>query len=462
MAERAVDRGGDQPPRGCPDRKLPLGHLGDQNPGPTRPHGPVSVRRWRQYVLSLAGPVAGQPRELLAAQGCVLAETVRTPHPLPPYEASAMDGYAVRSADVADACEERPARLRVIDSAPAGRPATHAIGPDQAVRILTGGMLPPGADAVVPVEATDAGRSVVAVSTPATPGRHIRRAGEDAPAGAVVLSKGAVVSPGIVAAAVAAGRSRLSVVPPPQVLVISTGDELVAPGRPLGAGLVPDSNGAGLAASVRALGAGVCGVLHCRDDPTALRRLLDEHAGRADVVVTTGGVSAGAENDVVRAALKETGHLRFGEVAMRPGSPQAAGFVGGRPIVALPGNPVAAAVSFAVFVRPLLRRMRGLRPLVDWRTAPLGADVTSAVGRTQFLLGYWGHGEDGMHVIPHPRSGSHLVTGLADAHVLIAVPPGEAVLPAGTRVTILPLTGCPDDSGRLVHTPALAPGGTAR
>lgn len=402
----------------------------------------LTVEDWRSYVLSLAPPPSPRRRPLPEAQGCTLTEQLQTLHPLPPFDSSAMDGYAVRAADVAGACQERPVQLAVIGSAPAGSPTGAALAPGHAVRILTGGMLPRGADAVVPVEGTDAGRETVAIRVPVHPGRHIRRMGEDAPAGTVIASPGARIGPGLLAAAAAAGHAELLISPPPRVLVISTGNELAPPGAALAAGLIPDSNGIGVAAAARAIGAQVHAVARCADVPARLRSLVSEHSHRVDVVVTTGGVSAGAENDVVRAAFESRGTLRFAEVAMRPGSPQAAGSIGGLPILGLPGNPVAAAISFAVFVRPLLRQMRGLSALGDWRTAALGIGVSPLPHRTRFLLA---RVEDTAHqvVYPHDRAGSHLVSRLADADVLIRVPPGEGVMPAGCPVDVLPLQDCP-------------------
>lgn len=259
----------------------------------------VTVEDWRRYTLSLALPPSSRRWPLPEAQGCTLTERLQTLHPLPPFDSSAMDGYAVRAADVAGACQERPVHLAVIGSAPAGSPTDAALASGHAVRILTGGMLPRGADAVVPVEGTDAGRETVAIWVPVPAGRHIRRMGEDAPAGTVIASPGAHIGPGLLAAAAAAGHAELLVLPPPRVLVISTGDELAPPGAALGAGLIPDSNGVGVAAATRALGARVHAVARCPDVPDQLRSLVYEHIDCVDLVVTTGGISAGAENDVV-------------------------------------------------------------------------------------------------------------------------------------------------------------------
>lgn len=401
----------------------------------------VSVEGWRDYVLSLAGPQSPRRWPLREAEGCILADPLRSRHPLPPFDSSAMDGYAVRAADVAGACEERPVRLRIVGSAPAGSPTAAAVGAGQAVRVLTGGVVPSGADAVVPVEGTDAGRQIVAVRMPVPVARHIRRTGEDAPAGTVIASPGTHIGPGLLAAAAAAGHADLLVVPSPRVLVVSTGNELAPPGAELSVGLIPDANGVGVAAATRAVGAQVLGAERCADVPVQLRALLAEHVDRVDLVVTTGGISAGAENDVVRTAFEVSGSMRFAEVAMRPGAPQAAGYVRGRPVVGLPGNPVAAAVSFAVFVRPLLRQMRGLPPLGDWGRAQLSTDV-ARTAHTRFLLGRWRTSGPRRVVDPHARAGSHLVSRLADADVLIRVPPGSSVLSAGSPVDVLPLDGC--------------------
>lgn len=365
--------------------------------------------------------------------------TVSALHPLPPFDASAMDGYAVRAGDVREAGPAHPVRLRVIASAPAGHPVGAVVSAGEAVRILTGGQLPDGADAVVAVESTDGGRQVVAVREAVGAGRHVRRAGEDLAPGAHVLQKGRVVGPGQVAAAAAAGHATLLVVPRPRVVVVSTGDELVAPGDPLAPGQLPDSNAAGLAAAVRLAG-GQATVLRCGDDPRLLRRALAQAATTADLVLTSGGISAGEENDVVKAALTG-GPVQFVNVAMQPGSPQAAGTVAGVPFVGLPGNPVSALVSFTVFVRPLLRCLRGLDPEAAAGPVELAAPVDPHPVKTRFVGARWVTDGGRSLAAPHPRQGSHLMTLLADSDLLLEIAHGEQPHTAGSLVPARRLDG---------------------
>ena len=391
---------------------------------------------------------------LLDALGLVLAVDVTTDEALPRWDNSAMDGYAVRAADVADGL--LPARLHVVGDVAAGSADEPAVRPGTAVRIMTGAPVPPGADAVVPVELTEPVRtestedertegavrppgsagagwadvgSVVEVRRPVVVGQHVRRAGEDAVAGDVVLTAGAVVGPAHVAAAASVGRATLLVHRRPRIAVVSTGDELVPPGDPLRRGQIPDSNSWLLAAAVRQAGADVLRLGPVPDDAAALHRLLvaldaGEH-GQVDGIVTSGGVSAGAF-DVVKAALADEPGVEFVPVAVQPGKPQGLGRLArGTPVWTLPGNPVSSFASFEVFVRPALRRLLGdadgdrprVRAVADegWRTP---------AGRTQLMPVRRVGGDEPVRVRPATArgSGSHLVARLALAHGLAVVP----------------------------------------
>lgn len=390
----------------------------------------IPVHAWLDVLQSLVRPLEPRRTPLSDAEGCLLAGAVPALHPMPPFVSSAMDGYAVRSVDLVAAGPHRPVSLRVVDAAPAGHPSQAVLAEGDAVRILTGGQLPVGADAVVAVEATDGGRVVVQVTKTVQPGRHVRRAGEDVVLGAHVAEAGRVVGPAQVAAAAAAGHDALLVVPRPRVIVVSTGDELVQPGRPLGPGQLPDSNAAGVAAAVRLAG-GRPTILRCGDDPHLLRRTLAQAACTADLVLTSGGISAGAENDVVKAALSG-GEVRFASVAMQPGAPQAAGTLDGIPFVGLPGNPVSALVSFAVFVAPLLRTMRGFGMLQS-PAVELAAPVDPHPVKTRFLAAQWA-GSERHAALPLSRQGSHLIAVLAHSDLLLEIAPGTTPRPAGCLV----------------------------
>jgi len=398
------------------------------------------VAEHRAAVLALARLTPSRDVALEEAAGHVLAREVRATGPLPAWDNSAMDGYAVRAADLRGAAPERPVELRVVTDLPAGSAATDAVGPGDAARIMTGAPVPPGADAVVPVELTDGGTTTVRVGQAPVPGAHIRRVGEDARPGDLVLAAGTPLAERHVAAAAAAGVGRVEVHRRPRVVVLSTGSELGTPGEPQPRGRIPDSNSYLLAAAVTAAGCEVVRLPPVPDEPDILRAVLAEHDGAVDAVITAGGVSVGAY-DVVKAALTGWGDVTFANVAMQPGKPQGLGRLPrGTPVFCLPGNPVSVFVSFEVLVRPALLRMRGLtsleRPTVTavtadgWRTPP---------GRTQYMpvtLEPDGEGWRARRAAPG-GSGSHLAVGLAAADGLAVVPLEIDEVAAGDTLTVM-------------------------
>ena len=348
-----------------------------------------------------AGRVTGSPH-LAASQS-------------PPFDNSAMDGYAVRGADIAGASSTNVVILRVIDEAHAGRAATASVEPGTAIRIMTGAPLPRGADAVVAQELVIAREGVAHFAAPAAPGAHVRRAGEDVRVGELVLPAHVKLSARHLAALASAGLSDASVTRVPRVGFLATGDELVAPGQPLGPAQIFDSNATYLRAALFALGAEPIDLGRCGDDPAAVRAIVE--AAQVDLVVTTGGASVG-ERDPVKAALAPAG-VEFVNVAMQPGKPQGAGLVAGKPVVSLPGNPVAVAVSVEMFVGPAVRAMLGLAE-PPWQTARAAASWNCPVGRDQFVPVAF----EGADVVPATSagSGSHLVArlGVADALAWVA------------------------------------------
>ncbi|MGW6912813.1 molybdopterin molybdotransferase MoeA [Kitasatospora sp. NPDC054939] len=504
-------------------------------------------------VLAGIGPLPVIELQLLDAQGCRLAEDVVADGDLPAFDNSSMDGYAVRTADTAGATDQYPSVLAVVGDIAAGAGELPRVGPGQAARIMTGAPVPPGAEAVAPVEWTDGGTGTglaadamtargtggrpgtsgaagapaasgpsgvpgssaasdapgssgssgssgasgafdeeeVRVLRPVTEGAHIRRRGSDVRAGTKVLDAGTLLGPTQLGLLAAIGRATVKVHPRPRVVVISTGSELVPPGEPVGPGRIPDSNSFTLTAAARDAGAIAYRVGGVPDDPEVLRAVLDEQLGRADLIVTSGGVSVGAY-DVVKEALQPSapqggavgsegaagedaggaasgapagagasagagtsagaaagagaggdyGRVDFRKLRMQPGKPQGFGRVGpgrGVPLLALPGNPVSSYISFELFVRPLIRTMLGAtdihRPTVR-ATCP--AALRSPAGRRQFLRGRYT--AEGATVTPVGGEGSHLVGALARANCLIVVDEDTVEVPVGSEVQVVLLT----------------------
>lgn len=415
------------------------GHGHDHgNPSAMRP-----VAEHAEAVAALLGPTATETVPLAGALGRILAEDLVSPLALPPFSNSAMDGYAVRSADLADL----PAELPVAADIPAGRTDGPALDGGTAHRIMTGAAMPDGADAVVQVEWTDAGTERVRVDRKVAAGQNVRVAGEDVTAGQVVLPAGTVLGPAQVGLAAAVGAGSLAVRRRPRVLVLSTGSELVAPGEPLRHGQIHESNGPMLAAAVTDAGAVAELLRFVPDDVEQFLGTLDEAlAARADdpvdLVLTSGGVSAGAY-EVVKDAFTDRG-ITFAKVAMQPGMPQGLGRhrgpTGDVAVVTLPGNPVSSLVSFEVFVRPVLRAALGHpqpgRPRVRARlTEPLD----SPPGRRQFRRGRLNAVDGTVTAVGAP--GSHLLAALARADCLLVVGEETTRVEAGEVVEVWLLDG---------------------
>ena len=398
------------------------------------------VRTVEEHQAVVAGLVGLLPVEhvpVTAAAGRVLAEDLPARVALPGFDNSAMDGYAARWSEVGGAGEATPVRLPVAADIPAGRTDVPVLEPGTVHRIMTGAPMPAGADVVVPVERTDAATDVVTITGSPTAGTHLRHAGEDIAAGAVALRAGTALGPAQLGLAAAVGHASLPVRRRPRVLVLSTGSELVAPGEPLAPGQIYESNSVLLASAVEAAG-GEARTLHFVPDDvgTFLRTVRAELVG-ADLLITSGGVSAGAY-EVVKDAFGELGTVEFAKVAMQPGGPQGAGTVDGVPVVTLPGNPVSSFVSFEVFVRPALRRALGHASPDRLRTsARLTEGLRSPAGKRQFLRGRF----DGGVVTQVGGPGSHLVAHLARANSLVVVPEDVTELPAGAEVVVVLIEG---------------------
>ncbi|MPR00216.1 molybdopterin molybdenumtransferase MoeA [Modestobacter sp. I12A-02628] len=396
-----------------------------------------TVEEHQAVVTALLRELPEEHVALAEAAGRVLSRDVPALVALPGFTNSAMDGYAVRHEDVQAATPATPVRLPVVEDIPAGRGDVVALVPGTVHRIMTGAPVPDGADVIVPVEQTDAATGVVTITGVPAPGTHLRHAGEDIAVGSVALPAGTALGAAQLGLAAAVGHTTLPVSRRPRVLVLSTGSELVEPGTPLQPGQIYESNSVLLATAVQAAG-GEARTLHFVPDDvdTFLATVRAELAG-ADLLITSGGVSAGAY-EVVKDAFGALGTVEFVKVAMQPGGPQGAGTVDGVPVVTLPGNPVSSFVSFEVFVRPALRRALG-HTHPDRLRAParLTSELRSPAGRRQFLRGWYDDGE--VHQVGGP--GSHLVAHLARANCLVVVPEDVTHLDAGAEVGVVLVEG---------------------
>ncbi len=372
-----------------------------------------------------------EPVELLLEQaaGRVLARDLVAARPLPAFDNSAMDGYAVRASDIVGA-DTSPVTLPMVEDIPAGRVDGPALEPGTAHRIMTGAPMPEGADAVVQVEATDGGTTTVVISAERAPGTHVRIAGEDVQLGETVLPAGALLGASQLGLIAALGEPTVLVIPALRVLVISTGSELVEPGQPLLHGQIHESNGVMLATAVRAAGA-VAEQLHfVADDVDAFHQALRSRLGHVDLIITSGGVSAGAY-EVVKDALAGHG-VDFAKVAMQPGMPQGAGRYEGVPVVTLPGNPVSSLVSFEVFLRPALRAAMGLDPNRTMVAATLTEPLDSPAGRRQYRRGVLDRAAGTVRPIGPPAS--HFLRWMAASDCLLDLPEDVTHLDAGVQV----------------------------
>jgi molybdopterin molybdotransferase len=398
----------------------------------------VPVEAHLADVLAAVRPMIPVQLGLEEAEGGVLTEDAAALCPLPPFDNSAMDGYAVRASDVA-AAVGAPVVLPVAGQVPAGDTRTLTLAPGTSARIMTGALLPAGADAVVPVEWTDGGTERVAISQPAPVGHAIRRSGDDVAEGDVMVAAGTPLGPAQIGLLAAGGHELVRVRPRPLAAVVATGDELTDPGSPLKPGRIWDSNSYMLAAAVRQAG-GRARRHRVKDDLVTVVTALEELSASADLLITSGGVSMGGEHDAVKAALTGYADVTFRKVAMQPGMPQGFGVFGPdrTPVFTLPGNPVSTFVSFQLFVRPVLQALQGLPPVpLPTRQAILAGAVRSPEDRRSFLRGVL-DAEAG-RVVPLIGQASHQLGVLARANALIVVPEQTVRIEEGEQVDVVSL-----------------------
>jgi len=395
----------------------------------------LSVTQALEQVLAHASPLPVDEVPLDEADGCVLAYDLKALRTQPPADVSAMDGYAVRAADIAKA----PVHLRVIGEVPAGRPFAATVGEGQAARIFTGGFVPDGADTVVIQEVTTRDGDRVEVQKPASKGRNVRPKGLDFRQGDVLLAKGHRLTARDLGLAAAMNHPLVPVYRRPRIALFATGDELVPPGQEPGPGQIVYSNGFALAALARAEGAEVTdlGLVHDTLQAT-LTAIADARGIPADILVTTGGASVGDYDLVHKAFAKEGMDLSFWKVAMRPGRPLLHGRLGAMQVLGLPGNPVSSYVCAVLFLVPLIRRMSGRSDLAPpTESALLGVDLPENDERADYLRATLTPGAEGLVATPFAVQDSSMMAPLAKANCFVVRDPYAPAAKAGSRCTIV-------------------------
>ena len=394
----------------------------------------IPVGEAQSRILAALSPVGAETVGLDRADGRTLAADVTAALTQPPAPVSAMDGYAVRAADVA----ALPATLTRIGQAPAGHPFAGRVDPGECVRIFTGGQVPEGADAILIQEDAEERDGKVHAKESVAPGRYVRPAGLDFKAGDVVLRAGTVLDPRHIGLAAAANRAWLEVRRAPRVAILATGDEIVLPGSVPGPGQIVSSNGPALAAFVRRHGGEAIMLPNAPDDADALRGLAKAAAG-ADLLVTSGGASVG-EHDLIRSALGSDGlKLDFWQIAMRPGKPLMFGKLGALPLLGLPGNPVSNLVCATLFLGPMLAALLGRPdPLPKPEAAILGRDLPPNDAREDYLRATLARAADGAWIAtPFEKQDSSMISIVARADALAIRPPRAPAAQKGEPIRIL-------------------------
>jgi molybdopterin molybdotransferase len=392
----------------------------------------ITIQEARQRVVSAAPPLPAEPVPVLDALGRVLAEAVRASGDVPPFAASAMDGYAVPPGPAGR-------RLTVVGESRAGTPTDRAPGEGEAIRISTGAAVPLGATAVIPQEEVELQDGAVVLRAEVAPGAHVRPAGEVMRAGEPVLQAGTVIGPAELGAAISAGAAEVTATRRPQVVVLSTGDELREVGEALRPGEIYNSNGPMLAALASRAGGLSGGARRLPDDPAATESGLDDALAKADVVIISGGVSVGPHDHVKPALAKLGVEEVFWGVALQPGKPTWFGARGATLVFGLPGNPVSAAVTFSLFVAPALAALQRRRDRDGPDQGVLGTPITRNSRREQAVRVRLERRGDETVAVPNGPQGSHVITSLVGADALALIPRGEGAMAAGTAVDLLPL-----------------------
>lgn len=399
----------------------------------------IQVKEALDTILKEIKPLPAEETDILSALERVLAEDVFAQRPNPPWDNSAMDGYALISSDISNAADHAPARLKVIYDLPAGSVPKGPVKNGTAVRIMTGAPVPDGADAVVMVENTEKGPDgTVLIRVKSRPGENIRRSGEDFKAGELVVRKGSLIRPAEVAMLATVGRAKVKVHKRPVAAIVSTGDELVDIDEAPSMGKITNSNGYTLSSLVREAGAEPLHLGIAMDTKEALLEKLRE-ALAADCIITSGGVSVG-DYDFVKDVLKEMGsEMIFWKVAIKPGKPLAFGVIGSKPAFGLPGNPISSMVSFEQFVRPALMKMAGRKNIYRRvLAASITADLRIKPGRMNFIRAELSMGKEGFTVTPLEGQGSGMILSMVKANSFIIVPADSSGYRKGDTVEAEP------------------------
>jgi molybdopterin molybdotransferase len=383
-------------------------------------------------------PLPSEKRSLKGLLGRVLTQDITALFDIPPRDNSAMDGFAIIASDVAMASEQNPVTLQVIEDVPAGRVATNSMKPGQAIRIMTGAQIPHGADAVVPVELTDKGiqNIEVRVMYPVKCGANIRKQGEDVMSGKLLIAKGTRLRPQEVGLIASLGLAEALVAKQPVVGIISSGNELAAPGQPLKPGQIFDANRFSIAGQAKDAGASVKDYGIVPDDLDSIKDILDKASRECDAIITSGGVSVG-DYDLMKQALSGLGSMNFWQVKQKPGKPLAYGHINGKPVVGLPGNPVSSMVVCDQYVRPLLLKMQGCQDILK---KPISAvcdhDIRKQKGRTEFLRAKVEWREGAYHAALTGPQGSGILTSMVQADGLMILPEECGDVKKGDRVDV--------------------------
>jgi len=396
----------------------------------------ISVEDAPRVILERAKRLDAERVPIERAAGRVLAEPVSALVDLPPFPSSAMDGYAVRAVDTTAA----PVRLPVVARIAAGSPAQRALGSGEAMAISTGGAVPDGADAVIPLELVEEDGDEIEVRDPVTEGAHVRPRGSDVQAGDIVLEPGVRLGPAKVAALAAAGVSELQCTKRPRVGVLVTGSELRQPGEELGPGQIYESNGVLLATALQLAGAIPAQLGVVADDPDEHERAMERALLGFDMLVTSGGASVGPHDLVREAQAKLRVEELFWGVAVKPGKPVAFGVRRDHLVFNLPGNPVSVLVTFELFVRPAVNALLGLPdPLPEYRRGRLGAAVRRNPRRAEYVRAATRREDDAIVVDPLPGQESHMIVRAGKADALVAIDAGAGEVAAGEEIRYIPI-----------------------